>query len=301
MASKAAAAALSSSSSSSHKKHVDIDALLAVRKDRTDKPADTEPHERPWWLRGDEARAARRAAADAAVAAFHASADGDGGFGGSSASAASSVSGGGRRMDRKRKGAGRPASPPERLEEGGEGAAAKPRSPNSQLRHLAASAKMPLKLTLNNEFDRDYWMPYNSQVEAKHHRLAEPLRERSKYYATKDKVWAKRVTDMRSAGWAVENMWALRNLQRSASEPAASSAGGEAPKPLKQPWTSSKQFQSCCVGGVGGGKQGRNIGLYEDDFLFWRNEYKPPGHGLSSTDVTQLAEQMVMQKELARK
>merc|ERR1719183_2772909 len=36
---------------------------------KADKPADTSGHERPWWLRCDEARAARKIAADTAVAA----------------------------------------------------------------------------------------------------------------------------------------------------------------------------------------------------------------------------------------
>ncbi|CAE7594738.1 unnamed protein product [Symbiodinium sp. CCMP2456] len=109
-------------------------------------------------------------------------------------------------------------------------------------------------------------------------------------FRTKDFVWSRPPTDYRASNWYIENHWALHRLRKSDSEPAKAN----------QPWTSSAQFQACCVGGVGGGRKGRNKGSYEDDFVH-QGKYVPPEFGLSQSDVTKEAEEIIKQKALERK
>eukprot|EP00931_Biecheleriopsis_adriatica_P103332 TRINITY_DN78184_c0_g1_i1.p1 TRINITY_DN78184_c0_g1~~TRINITY_DN78184_c0_g1_i1.p1 ORF type:complete len:260 (+),score=52.59 TRINITY_DN78184_c0_g1_i1:42-821(+) len=245
--------------------------LRVVEAGRLDKPWDMEPHERPWWLRCEEARAARAKAAKEAVAA-HLEGAAQGG-----ASSSSS------RASKPKKGPDSVPPPPD----------GRPRTPSSQLKALSLVAQQPMKVNPCTEHHREYWLP--PEPKAQREALHSTLRKEQRDFGTKDKVWGKRPTDMRTAGWYVENLWAHRSLQRAASDPSLASKPRE-----KQPWTNSKQFQSCCVGGVGGGKEGRNVGLYEDSFIKWK-EYHHPKHGLSSSDVTILADAMVRQKALGRK
>eukprot|EP00440_Ansanella_granifera_P021204 gb/GFBE01023020.1/.p1 GENE.gb/GFBE01023020.1/~~gb/GFBE01023020.1/.p1 ORF type:complete len:247 (+),score=27.70 gb/GFBE01023020.1/:1-741(+) len=244
---------------------------------KADKPADTSAHERPWWLRCEEARVARKTAADTAVAAHLAATGGQTGGAVSNRSSEAAL---------KHQGPTEVAPCP----------SGRPRTPSSQLKALSSVAQQHLRVTPCTEYHREYWLPPKPQARREH--LHETIRENQRVYGTKDKVWGKRPTDNRTAGWYVENMWGLRSLKRSQSDPSVL-AEGEMPR-HKQPWTKSDQFQSCCVGGIGGGKKGRNIGLYEDSFVQWK-EYKLPERGLSSTDVTQMSDAMVKQKALGRK
>eukprot|EP00913_Durusdinium_trenchii_P007222 g6791.t1 len=116
-------------------------------------------------------------------------------------------------------------------------------------------------------------------------------KEQQRDFRTKSHAWARPVTNYRSDNWYIENHWAMHSLRKSSSESQIAA---------RQPWTSSKQFQSCCVGGVGGGRPGRNTGLYEESFVSW-GPYQPPKHGLCTSDVTKGAEEIIRQKALERK
>mmetsp|Transcript_13830 Transcript_13830/g.25914 ORF Transcript_13830/g.25914 Transcript_13830/m.25914 type:complete len:223 (+) Transcript_13830:44-712(+) len=219
------------------------------------KPADTSAHERPWWLRCHEARAARADAAARAVADHI----------------------------RKDAAATPPLPAPPTLPN-----PTAPLSPRSHRLAMCAVSQQRLKVSACKEHHREFWLP--CRAPAHHDPLHPQIMDKHRDFRTKSVVWGKPPTDYRANNWCIENHWGMHTLHK--PEP-------EAPK-VKQPWTSSAQFQSCCVGGVGGGKKGRNTGLYEDEFVP-QGKYQRPQFGLSQSDVTKEAEEIIKQKALERK
>ncbi|CAE7552710.1 eda [Symbiodinium natans] len=129
-----------------------------------------------------------------------------------------------------------------------------PLSPRTHRLSMSAVSMQRLKVSPCKEHHREFWLPSRSDA------LRDPLHpsvmQGHRDFRTKDFVWSRPPTDYRASNWYIENHWALHSMRKSESEPSK----------VKQPWTSSAQFQSCCVGGVGGGRKGRNKGSYEDDF-----------------------------------
>ncbi|OLP84632.1 hypothetical protein AK812_SmicGene34475 [Symbiodinium microadriaticum] len=218
------------------------------------RPCDTSAHERPWWLRCEEAREARRVAATQALSAYTTS-----------------------------EGVSSKLPTPPKLP-----TPTAPLSPRAHRLAMSAVSMQRLKLSPCKEHHRDFWLPGRPRA------LKDPLHpsvmQGHRDFRTKDFVWSRPPTDYRASNWYIENHWALHSLRKSDSEPAKAN----------QPWTSSAQFQACCVGGVGGGRKGRNKGSYEDDFVH-QGKYVPPEFGLSQSDVTKEAEEIIKQKALERK
>ncbi|CAK9052539.1 unnamed protein product [Durusdinium trenchii] len=147
----------------------------------------------------------------------------------------------------------------------------------------------PLRVKPCKEHHREFWLP--PMAKGLKVPLDAEVKEQQRDFRTKSHAWARPVTNYRSDNWYIENHWAMHSLRKSSSESQIAA---------RQPWTSSKQFQSCCVGGVGGGRPGRNTGLYEESFVSW-GPYQPPKHGLCTSDVTKGAEEIIRQKALERK
>merc|ERR1712151_480879 len=143
------------------------------------------------------------------------------------------------------------------------------------------------------EYHRDFWLP--PEPDGKQRPTHPDVKQHVAKFATKQNDWGHRPTDLRTAGWYIENHWALQKLQRSESSPAIA----DGPPPVKQPWTKSNGVTSCMVGGNGGGLNNRNVGLYEDSFPFHpHGQYRPPAHGLNSTAIGQMGDAFVMQKAM---
>ncbi|CAE8624317.1 unnamed protein product, partial [Polarella glacialis] len=170
---------------------------------KTEIPADLGAHERPWWLRTHEARAARTLAASAASAAFLAESSGSQRPEASSSSSSSARPGRRSREEvvEKTRREVAPAAP------------ARPLSPSTHLQELKKTAQKHLKVVPCDQYHRHYWATPSpaAQQEDMHEATRPSMRHDG--FGTKEKVWGKRPTDYRTAGWYVENMWGMRALQ----------------------------------------------------------------------------------------
>lgn len=133
---------------------------------------------------------------------------------------------------------------------------------------------------------------------------------------TKAKRWGPLVSDYGRAGDLVEKKWIQRRIQGTMSEPMLGLAKQhiEGIPGRLNPSVDNPGTASCFTGGTTISLRltsripkdrrrddERQIGLYEDSFRMWRGDYKPPQHGLNTTDVTgEFADAMVTQKALFR-
>jgi len=133
----------------------------------------------------------------------------------------------------------------------------------------------------------------------------------------KPKRWGALITDYGKAGDAVEKQWMMRRIQGTLNEPMLGKdktrLSGGRPGRLSRS-IHSPQASACMTSGTtmclravteippeNQREDKRQIGLYEDSFQMWQGHYAPPKHGLSTTDATRFADEMVAQKALGRK
>lgn len=133
---------------------------------------------------------------------------------------------------------------------------------------------------------------------------------------SKAKRWGPLVSDYGRAGDLVEKKWIQRRIQGTMSEPMLGLAKqtfegipGKLNPSVDNPGTASVFTGGTTISLRVTSRipkerrrdDQRQIGLYEDSFRFWRGDYKPPQHGLNTTDVTgEFADAMVTQKALLR-
>lgn len=240
------------------------------------KPCDACGHERPYWLKEEERGPPPALPEDALITRLMEVA-----------------------AEAKRKGAKLPQGKPlpypdsKRLE-----LPEKPLTPHSQLQRLHKHVSQHIQVTPCDEYHRLYWLPLDPQ------QLKQPIAKGAeaaqKRFGTKKEVWSLYPTDYRSAGWYVENDWFHKEIKRSKSQPIQPPPAKDVKCGVKQPWTESKGFSACQVGGVGGGLKGRNIGLYEDSFKMWKKEYRPPQYGLSQCEITRIGGELKAAKAMLR-
>jgi hypothetical protein len=173
--------------------------------------------------------------------------------------------------------------------------------PDQHMANLRAVAHAPLEVSSPQPC-----RPYHQSFQHRPRSLQEVGRQAVSGFATKDNMWSNtrpRATTSSTAGYNIENMWSLRAVQKSRSEPRLSLIGCSGPRPLKEVMRSSEQFLNCQIGGIGGGLEGVNNTECEDKFVDpHQGKGKEYEHfGLPKSDVSILAEYAERQKHVMRK
>lgn len=192
-----------------------------------------------------------------------------------------------------------------------------PATPSTWLQELRSTAMQPLESSGSTQMHREFYF----HPRTKDYPLGKltpacnrgPEAAETRIHPTgigkRPRVYASYQSDYGAATKDVEDYRELKKMQGSQSEPLIFIT--ELNRRNLNPSMVSEGICGSFVGGTNIAlkhtlpasmqrEEKRQIGLYEDSYKFWRNNYRPPTHGLGQSECSQFANAMVQQKALLR-